>query len=199
MAKTNPMSPLVAAAAAVDDELRDYDELAREAGRIGLDGEKALGRAARVLEQATTRQPKIQEKLRALVEEIEQARNRQQQSLDGLVTASKLLAARATQFELMMRRFAALGESAKGVNALTSQLSARRSEGALEVELLDGLRELDERMDKVVVEADSLAEDAERDGWPEIARQADTVRQQIRSAKNKLAVAQRAVAARAPS
>ncbi|MBV9946886.1 MAG: hypothetical protein JOZ69_08570 [Myxococcales bacterium] len=199
MAKPNPSSPLVLAAAAVDQELREYDDLAREAKRIGLDGEKALARAARALEDATSRQPRIQEKLRALVDEIEQARSRQQQSLDTLVEVSKALAARATQFEALMRRFAALGESAKGVNQLTNELSARRGAGAPEAELLEGLRALDQRMDTVVAEAEELAGDSERDGWPEIARQADTVRQQVRAAKNKVALAQRAVAARAPS
>lgn len=199
MAKPNVTSPLVLAAAAVDQELREYDDLARDAKRIGLDGEKALARAARALEEATTRQPRIQEKLRALVDEIEQARVRQQQSLETLVAVSQALAARAAQFEALMKRFAALGESAKNVNLLTGQLSARRSDGAPEGELLDGLRELDGKMGSVVEEADALAREAEQDGWPEIARQADTVRQQVRAARNKLALAQRAVAARAPS
>jgi chromosome segregation ATPase len=192
-------SPLVRAAAAVDEELRAYDDLARDTQRIEIDGEKSIARAAKMLEDATLRQPRIQEKLRALVGEIEAARLQQQKSLDVLVEVSQALQARATQYGELMDRFAALGESAKGVNALTTTLSARRAEGAGEGELLVGLQELEERMDTVVERADSLAQDAEKHGWPEIARQADAVRQQVRAAKNKLALAHRAVAGRAPS
>jgi chromosome segregation ATPase len=183
----------------VDEELRAYDELARDAQRIEIDGEKSIARAARMLEDATKRQPAIQEKLRALVGEIEAARLQQQKSLDTLVEVSQSLQARATQYSELMDRFAELGEAAKGVNSLTTALSARRSEGAHEGELLAGLQELELRMNTVVERAESLAHDAEQYGWPEIARQADAVRQQVNAAKNKLVLAHRAVAGRAPS
>ncbi|MDP9002010.1 MAG: hypothetical protein M3O46_18095 [Myxococcota bacterium] len=199
MSKPNPTSPLVAAAAAIDEELRAYDELAREAKRIELDGGKSLGRAAHILEQATTRQPQIQEKLRVFVGEIEAAQGRQQESLGTLVEVSRAVADRAAEFEGLMHRFAALGEAAKAVNQLTGELSVRRKDGALDGELLAGLRSVEERMNAVVVDAESLARDASQGSWPEIARQAEAVRQQVFSAKNKLALAHRAVSERAPS
>ena len=183
----------------MDQELRDYDELARDAQALVLDSEKSLARGARALEEATARQPRIQEKLRALVGEIEAARIQQQKNLDTLVEVSRALEGRATQYGELMDRFAALGESAKAVNQLTTALSGRRTEGAPDGELLEGLQLLETRMNTVVDAADGLAQDAERDGWPEIARQADSVRQQVRSAKNKLALAHRSVAGRAPS
>jgi chromosome segregation ATPase len=199
MPKSNVISPLVAAAAAIDQELREYDELAAKAKRIELDGEKALAHAARLLEDATTRQPQIQEKLRALVAEIEAARHRQQQSLDVLVEVSQALAARASDFEGLMRRFAGLGESARAVNQLTGELVTRNPDGAQKGGLLEGIRALEERMQGVVVDAEALAQDAQQGGWPEIARQADAVRQQVSSAKNKLTLAHRTVAERSPS
>jgi hypothetical protein len=54
-------------------------------------------------------------------------------------------------------------------------------------------------MAAVVGEAETLVEAAKRETWPEIARQADGIRQQMLSANNKLALAQRTVASRAPS
>jgi hypothetical protein len=192
-------SPLVAAAAAVDEELREYDELAREAQRITLDGEKSLARAARVLSASTERQPRIQEKLQALVAEIEGARVRQQQSLDALVDVSRALEARATAYDALMRRFAALGQSAQSIHRVSSDLTARKAAGAPESELLDGLRTVEERMLQVATDAEGLARDAGEDGWAEIARQADAVRQQLLAAKNKLSLAYKTVAARSPS
>ena len=48
-------------------------------------------------------------------------------------------------------------------------------------------------------EADELTGIAEKDEWPEIARQGDAVRQQVNAAKNKLATAKRNIASGAPS
>jgi hypothetical protein len=199
MPKSTAVSPLVAAAAAVDEELREYDELAREAQRIVLDGEKALARAARVLASSTTRQPQIQAKLQVLVTEIEAARVRQQSSLDALVAVSHELEARATEFDGMMRRFADVGQSAQSIHKLTAELAALKATGAPETALLEGLRKLEDEMLAVVEDAASLARDAGEKGWPEISRQAEAVRQQVGAAKNKLSLAFKTVAARAPS
>ncbi len=199
MPKSPSVSPLVAAAAAVDEELREYDDLAREAQRIVLDGEKALARAARVLQASTSRQPHIQQKLQALVAEIEGARERQQSSLDALVQVSRALEERATGFDTLMKRFAGVGESAQSIQRLTAEVAALKSSGAPETQLLEGIRNLEEHMAVVVTDAGQLARDAEAQGWPEIARQADGVRQQVGAAKNKLSLAYKSVASRAPS
>jgi len=199
MPKPNSASALVAAATAIDEELREYDQLAREAKRVELDSEKALARVARLLEDATTRQPQIQQKLRDLVGEIEAAQGRQQASLDALVEVSRALAARAGEFETLLGRFASLGESAKGINQLTAELSAKKNDGASHGELLEGLRALESRIESVILDADGLAKDAEQNKWPDIARQADAIRQQVAAAKNKLALAYRTVSERAPS
>ena len=199
MAKPNTASSLVAAASAIDEELREYDQLAREAKRVELDSEKSLARAARILEDATTRQPRIQQKLRALVSEIEAAQGRQQASLDALVEVSRSLSARATEFEGLLGRFVALGESAKAVHQLTAELSERKKGGATDGELLEGLGALESRIETVIVDAEGLARDAEQNRWPDVARQANAIGQQVASAKNKLALAHRTVSERAPS
>ena len=41
-------------------------------------------------------------------------------------------------------------------------------------------------MAQVAAEADELPQPAKKDGWPDIARQGDAVRQQINAAKNAL-------------
>src|SRR5579884_3723268 len=161
MSKPNTTSPLVAAAAAVDEELRAYDELAREAKRVPLEGEKALARAARLLSDATGRQAPIQQKLRLLLDEIEAARARQQASLEALVEVARALEARAATYDGLMKRFVALGEAATRVNHMTGELSARKGAGAPEAELLEGLRALDAQMADVAAGAEVLARDAE--------------------------------------
>lgn len=193
------MPALVAAAAALDDELRAYDELAREARKIKFDSEKSLQRALRIVQESQGRNDAIQEKLRALVAQIEEARRRQVESLNTLLEAAKTVQARAQEHDSLMARFAELGESAQRINALTLELAAKRSAGASESEILQGLGELQLHMATVVGEAEALAQRATEQDWPELARQADAVRQQVLAAKNKLALAHKTVATRAPS
>jgi hypothetical protein len=193
------MPPLVAAAAALDDELRAYDELGREARRLKFDNDKSIHRGLRIVQESQVRSDTIQEKLRALVAEIEQARGRQAESLNTLLETAKTVQARAQEHAALMARFATLGESAQRVNALALELSAKRSAGASESELLQGLGEIQLHMATVVGEAEALAQRASEQDWPELARQADAVRQQVLAAKNKLALAHKAVATRAPS
>jgi hypothetical protein len=193
------MSSLVAAAAALDDELRAYDDLALEAKRAHTDSEKGLQRAIKIVQDSTGRNEHIQEKLQNLVKEIENARVRQEESLRALLGVAREVQSRAVQHEEMSQRFGALGESAKHVNTLTMALSERRETGATEAEVLAGLGEIQIQMAAVVAEAEVLTALANEQSWPEFARQADSVRQQVLAAKNKLVLAHRSMANRAPS
>lgn len=196
---TPKASPLVTAAAALDDELRAYDELAAEAKRAPMNSEKGLQRAIKIVQDSAGRNERIQEKLKGLVAEIELARTRQVESLNTLLEAARAVETRAQQHDGMMQRFAALGESAKQVNTMTVALSERRQAGAPEAELLEGLNGIQIQMATVVAEAEALTLLATEQDWPEFARQADTVRQQVLAAKNKLVLAHRTMATRAPS
>lgn len=199
MGTLKALSPLVSAAAAVDDELRGYDELAQEARRTKIDGEKGLKRVVALVQESAGRNERIQEKLKALVSEIEAARARQVESLNTLLEAARTVEARAQQHESLMHRFAELGESAERVNAMAIEISERKRAGAPEAELLDRLAGIQMQMATVVAEAEALATRADEEHWPDLARQANAVRQQVLAAKNKLSLAHKALASGAPS
>jgi hypothetical protein len=189
-------SPLVAAAAAVDEELRAYDTLAEEARRLDIEGEKGLKRATAIIQDSASRQDRIQERLKALVDEIEHARTRQVESLTALLEAARTLEVRSRQHDEILRRFAALGESARHCNELAVSLSQRRAAGLTDSEMVAGLVEIQTSMAAVVGEAEALTTRAQSDNWPDLARQVDSVRQQVLAAKNKLALAQKAMSQR---
>jgi hypothetical protein len=199
MGTPKALSPLVVAAAAVDDELRGYDELAQEARRTKIDGEKGLKRVVAIVQESAVRNDRIQEKLKVLVTEIEAARTRQVESLNTLLEAARTVEARAVQHESLMHRFAELGESAERVNAMAIEISERKRAGAPEAELLERLNGIQLQMATVVAEAEALATRADEEHWPDLARQANAVRQQVLAAKNKLSLAHKALASGAPS
>jgi hypothetical protein len=199
MAKTKELSALVQAAADLEAELEAFAELAVEAKRHSVNNEKSLSRAARALTSSVEHQALIEAKLRALVVEIDAARQKQQASVTALMEVAHDLEARTKKRDELLARFAALGASATHANTLTVELATRKAEGATDQEVLDRLAQIQVEMAGVAAEADVLATTAQRDGWIEIARQADGVKQQIHAANNKLAIAQRDIAARAPS
>ena len=190
---------LVVAAASLVDELRALDGLAEEAKHCRMRTEKGLSRATRLLTDSVEYRARIEEKLRALVMEIEAARTHQQQSIQALLEVAHELDERSKERDTLLSRFGALGASAAQVSELAVKLGERKSEGAGDQELLERLGDIRGQMDRVASEARALAEAAEVGGWAEIALQADALRQEILAAQNKLAMAQRSVAARAPS
>jgi hypothetical protein len=192
-------SPLVLAAAALDEELRHYDSLAEEAKRSHINSAKTLQRAVRVVQESTARNETVQGKLRGLVTQIEEARVRQVESLNTLLEAAQRAQARSEQYHGLLDRFAALGESARHVNTLAGEADAKRQEGGPAADLLEGLGSIETQMAGVVAEAESLATLASDQDWTDLKGQADAVRQQVLAAKNQLAAARRVVATRAPS
>jgi hypothetical protein len=195
----NKESPLVVAAAALDEELRRYDSLADEAKRSHIDSAKTLERAVRIIQESTGRNETVQDKLRGLVAEIEAARIRQVESLNTLLEAAQRTQARSEQYDALLKRFAALGESARQVNALAVEVDTQRRADAGETELVERLGTMETQMAGVVAEANALAALASEQDWSDLARQADAVRQQVLAAKNKISAARRAAVARAPS
>jgi hypothetical protein len=191
--------PLVAAAAALDEELTALTELAEETKREPLDGDRSMTRTTKALSSSVEQQARIEVRLRALVEEIDRARARQQDGTNALLAVAHELERRAHSRDALLARFGALTDSAGHVNTLALELGERKAAGAEDAEILDRLAAIQVEMAGVVGEAETLVEAAKRETWPEIARQADGIRQQMLAAKNKLALAQRTVASRAPS
>jgi chromosome segregation ATPase len=199
MSERKALPSLVAAATALDDELRAFDEIARQAREQRMNSQKTLSRTAAILTESVNARVRIEEGVRRLVTEIGQAQRRQEASVQVLVEVAAELEQRTKDRDALLARFAGLGASAASVNAMAVDLAARRQAGAGATELLELLREIQGQMGTVSAEADALTEDAEKDGWPEIARQADAVRQQVNAVKGKLAAVQRDLASGAPS
>jgi hypothetical protein len=199
MAERKDIPSLVAAAMALSDELRSFDEIARQAKEQRMNSQKTLSRTAAVLTESVDARARIEAGVRRLVAEIGEAQRSQEASGQMLVDVAGELERRTKNREALLARFAGLGTSAARVNAMAADLATRRQEGAVETELLELLREIQEQMSDVATEADAVMKTAEEDGWPEIARQADAVRQQVNAVKAKLAAALRNLAAAAPS
>jgi chromosome segregation ATPase len=202
MAKTKDKadrSPLVTAAAALEEELRAFADLATDARRESLNSERSMSRAAKSLTDSVQFHTRIEERLRALVSEIDSVRKAQQESVEALVEFAHEVERRSKSRDAMLGRFAELGAKAGQVNSLAIEMTTRQKDGAAESELLERLGAIEQHIDVVVAEARSIAGEASTEDWPEIGRQAEGLAQQMQAAKNKLALAHQNIARRAPS
>jgi hypothetical protein len=99
----------------------------------------------------------------------------------------------------LLEQFASLGERAKDVIEPVARILEQKASGAVPADLLAPLEEVKQRMNAVLEDAAQIVEKAEAQGWPDVARDAKALRQQVQAALNKVTLAQKNVAARSPS
>jgi hypothetical protein len=163
---------LGAAAASLEAELRRFEQLADLAVRMELKSQKNLERAAQAAQEAAEAQTRVSERVRGLVEEIARARERQEDQAKQLGGRAEEIRSRRQALEALLARFARLGNEVAEVNTLLK-------EGG-------NVADAEERLGSVAASAEELLRDAEREGFEDAVRQAESIRQQSLAARNKL-------------
>lgn len=204
--RRNEPSPLGGGRAALFDaleallsELERFEELATGARRTPLDSQKNLERAVRSLQDALAVQGRIGERLGALIAAIDGVRTRQEATAGALTTRVTELQERADRYGAFGERLAALINDAAEVNALVQVCAAELKDstagkGAPPAGRVDAILE---RMSSLTETAEQLSKDAGADGWTDVERQADSLRQQMLAARNKLLIVRRGMPAKA--
>src|SRR2546430_8456529 len=109
---------LGAAATALEAELRRFEQVAELAARLELKSQKNLERAARAAQDAAEAQGRVAQRVRALVEEIARARERQGAQAKHLEERAQQIQSRRELLDALLSRFARLGNEAGEVNEL---------------------------------------------------------------------------------
>ncbi|MBX3230043.1 MAG: hypothetical protein KIT84_25585 [Labilithrix sp.] len=194
----NPGGPLTQAAAALESELRRYEETAAELDKVALTSEKTLQRARKVLEECAAHQSELALLLPAFAQAMQAAQAKQQACMELTARGTARIKERFEARMALLERVAALGQRAQDINGPVAAVMDGDAERT-PAELLKSLEEVAGRTEAVIAEASEVHAAAETDDWQDIARDTDALKQQLQSARNKLLVAQRSVAERAPS
>ena len=173
MTKSGPGSELAQAAMDLDRELQRFEDLSAEAARIKLTSEKSLERATQALSRAAESQDRIQGLVQKLVAAVGASRERQESEASALLARAQEIAARRGQLAALLQRMSGLGRMAK-------EVQERLQSGRPEVD------DLQARMQQVADDAAGIERDAREQEFEDMSRQAETLRQQILAAKNKL-------------
>ena len=125
----------------------------------------------------------------ALVAAVTKTRDRQQIQAESVNARAQDLQQRAEAFKVLLERYGALGQSAAELNQRMQEFAAQRAKAQTpeqNTELIGTLDALNERMVQVADEAQSVTKLADEQDFTDVGRQADSLRQQLLSARNKL-------------
>jgi chromosome segregation ATPase len=171
-----PTAEIVRAAEALDEELVRLETTSRSVRRIRLDTDKALARAAAELKETLALPERLAERLQALGQAMVRLQERQQEALAPLAKFAVELQERMKAYEGHMQRFAVLGQAAGELNATLAGGPADMA----------ALVSVDARLQEIADAARTLFESARDDAFPEIAREADVLKQRMSALRKRL-------------
>lgn len=195
-----PMSALSGAAENLEDELRRFERLAEQINETELTSGKNLEKVAKQLQDVADLDDRLTEKVKTLVAAVTEARDRQQRSAQRIHERALFLQERTTVFQELLKRYEEIGKEAATLNEWLQDFAKRReaSKGAsANAELVGRLQELQEKMGSVATSAEDLTHAAEEKEFTDLARQADSIRQQLLAAKNKMGLLHKGLSAEA--
>lgn len=185
-----PPSELVSAAQALDAELLRFEALSEQLKEAPLTSEKQLERASKTLKDLADLDDALRLRVGALVQAITGVRNRQQAQADAVNVRAQELQQRTEVFKELLTRYGGLGQSAADLNGRMQEFAALRQQATRTAEedarLTEVFTALQARMAEVADEAATLTRAAEEAKFSDIGRQAESLRQQLLSARNKL-------------
>ena len=169
-------SEIVRAAAALEEEMARLEAISRSARKIRLNGDKNIARAAAELQQAIASPERLSGRLQELAAAMARLQERQQAALEPLAAFAQTIAERTQRFEQHMQSFGALGKAAGELNA---ELAAGASDPA-------GLARVEAHLRDISDRARALFEAARADDFPEVAREADVLKQRMAALRKRL-------------
>jgi chromosome segregation ATPase len=178
MGKADKQAPeIVRAAAALEDELADLEAVSRSVRKIRLSSDKNIARAAAELGQTLSMPERLGERLQALAAAMATLQERQQAALEPLAAFAAEIKRRTELLGEHMRRFEALGKTAAELN---DELTAGAKDRA-------ALARVEARLQEISDAARSLFESARDADFPEVAREADVLKQRMAALRKRLA------------
>lgn len=170
-------SPLIEAATALDGELVRFEEATLAFSKLGLNSQKNLDRATKMLNDLAASEGAMGEKVQLLVGAINSVRDRQMAQVEAVKAKSVQIQERSAIFQGLLNQFQELG---KGAGALNEKLKPGVEAGG------NPIVDVQTEMTNLATRAEALATIAKDQDFDDLARQADGLRQQILAARNKL-------------
>ena len=180
-------SELVSAAASIEEELRKFESLAEEVRTGTMRSQKNLEKMGKLLTQVADCDERMVGHMRTLLGVLNGWRDRQQTLAAEVNERALELQERTTVYQTLMERFGELGQQAASLSSQMHQVAGMTQQGqAMKTEeVIASLQAVNEKMTEVAEGAGKLASDAEAQDFVDVSRDAESLRQQLLSARNR--------------
>jgi hypothetical protein len=177
MTKSDDLVPeLVQAARALEEAVEQLEAHSRSVRKIRLSTGKNIARAATELSETLSLPERMGERLQAVATALGRMQERQQAALAPLSELAVEVQRRTQLLGTHMKSFEALGSAAGEVNTILSASGGDRA----------GLAQAEARLQEISDGARALFEAARADDFPEIAREADVLKQRMSALRKRL-------------
>src|SRR4051794_20986877 len=181
-----PMSDLITAVTAFDDELDRFAKLTDAARKAPLNSQKNLQRAARVFQEIGEAEQALADRGQALVAALASARGRQEAQAGSIEERAKEFGARTEVAAKLLGEYAELGQDTARLSTQMQELAANNSEVLSTTEISVGFRSMAKELAGVTERAQALTQRSREADFEDIARQVDSLRQQTAALHDKL-------------
>jgi chromosome segregation ATPase len=181
-------SRIVSAAQALESELDRFRSSGETLLTNRLDSGKQLERAAKQLESVAASDERLGQCVAELNAAIVEAREKQVSTAESVRAFADSVGERATLFNELMGRYAALGNAARDVGEKMSPATGDKAELEMALGQIEGA------IVSLLEAAELLKQDALGKGFSDIAQQADAIQKQIRSLQAKIHTVARSAA-----
>lgn len=173
----NEAPSLMQAAGALEAELAKLEAISKSVRKLRLTSEKSIARAAKELSEALELPERLGQGLQALASAMAQMQARQQAAIEPLSAFASEIQRRMQRLSEHMQAFAELGKAAGEVTALIQNAGGER--GAV-------VGEVQAQLERISEGARSLSDAAQSDDFPDVAREADLLKQRTAALRKRL-------------
>ncbi|HVU06166.1 MAG TPA: hypothetical protein VHE30_30655 [Polyangiaceae bacterium] len=179
MNRSSKESPeIVRAAETLESELVHLETLSRAVRKITLNSEKNIARALTELNEALALPERLAEGLRGVAIAMSNMQSRQDAALLPLAECAAAIRARSVRLGAHMGSFGELGVRARELVELLQKHGTDPGSVAGDVE---------DRLAAIANDARALASAATEDDFPDVAREADALRQRVSALRGRIA------------
>ena len=191
MASTlNPvLSDFGRASAALDKELIRFERLGHDIEIIDLESDKGFARGIELLTEIAQCRSELDTHMQEMSRALQLARVRNEKAEETISLRARALENRQMEVEKLQGRFKTLGESVHHLNVMVSEFRNPNAELKTKDEQINLHTQLNraiEPIDVLVEQAKALVQDARSLNMKNLERNADTLRQSLQSAVNRL-------------
>ncbi|MBI1860673.1 MAG: hypothetical protein HYR96_07125 [Deltaproteobacteria bacterium] len=187
--RNQSLSPFAESALALDGELTQFEKLAAEMERLDLNSDKGMARAGTILTDINNCRTRLESTMNGVVTTLAEAQKRNTQGEATVARNTELFIARKRDADRLMEKLKTIGESVRGLNKTVGEVKITSVETLTpdeRVTIVDQINESTNPLDHLVNETSNLVEEARSLNMRLLERNADTLRQSLQSAKNRL-------------